>query len=117
MRKSGWRQIRTFARRNTQRSHASAHVFGAEPLINPVNRLASVSHEAHRLRLAHVGSAQACNDRHPRAMEAQVPQSDFAKEACPFTPGLRGQLECPIAACRFETGNQRYETVVEFGGK
>ena len=117
MRWGGWHRINTGVHRNTQRRDASAHVLRAETLINPMDRLASVSHEAHRLGLAHVRSAQTRDDGNPRAMETQVLQTNFPKKARPFTSSLRAKIKGSFAAFRFESGDQRDKAVMEFRGE
>ena len=117
MRWRGWHRIKTGVRRNTQRRDASAHVLRAETLINPVDRLTSVSHEAHRLGLAHIRTAQTRDDRNPRAVETQVLQTNFPKKARPFTASLRAKIKGSCMAFRFESGDQRDKAVMEFRGE
>ena len=115
MRKRGWRQILSFARRNTQRGDASAHVLRAEALINPMDRLASMAHKTHRLRLADVRAAQARDDRDARAMEAEMPQPDFAEKARPVARFLHRHFVRSRTALGFKPRNQGNQRVVQLG--
>ena len=52
-------------------------MFRAEALVNPMNRLASVADEPHRLGFAHTGPAKGGDDGDAFAMKAEMTQANL----------------------------------------